>query len=77
MDLIQIAKNLKEKEKRRDQLLGQKSMLLENLKEVGFESLKQAKKTLLLKEQELEKLKKHYKEGEELFITKFKSLLEN
>jgi hypothetical protein len=77
MDLIQATKILKEKERKREQLLGQKSMLVDRLKEMGFNTIKEAKDELAEKEKKLQKMKKKYKEGEERFITKFAHLLED
>ena len=77
MDLIQATKILKEKEKLRDKLLGQKDMLLDRIKELGYANVKEAQKELLEKEKELLKMQEHYEKGEERFITKFKHLLES
>ena len=76
MDLIQAAKILKKKERERDQLLGQKNMLINDLKEMGFSNIKEAEKELEEKNKELKKMQSSYKKGEERFISKFKDLLE-
>ena len=77
MDLIQATKILKNKERKREQLLGQKSMLVGQLKEMGFTNIKEAKQELAEKEKELKKMKNSYTKGEERFKSKFAHLLEN
>jgi len=75
MDLIQITNELNKKEKLREQLLGRKSILVEGLKEMGFATLDEAKKTLIEKEKNVIKMTAHYKKGEDTFKKKYASLL--
>jgi len=76
MDLIQITEIVKQKEKQRDQLLGRKSILIDGLKELGFNSLKEAKAEIKEKEKELKKMELHYDKGVKRFKEKFNHLLE-
>jgi diacylglycerol kinase family enzyme len=75
MDLIEITEIVKQKEKQRDQLLGRKSILIDGLKELGFNSLKEAKVEIKEKEKELTKMELHYQKGVKRFKEKFEHLL--
>lgn len=75
MNLIQAIKKVEEKDKKRNQLLGQKSMLVENLKELGFKTLGEAKKSEQKFKDEVVKMETHYAEGEAKFKEQFSHLL--
>ncbi|MCP4371991.1 MAG: hypothetical protein GY797_28310 [Deltaproteobacteria bacterium] len=76
MNLIQMTKTVKDKEKLRNKLLGQKEMLMEGLKDLGFKNLGEAKKSRTAKKNELTKMNTHYCKGEEKFKTDFGHLLQ-
>ena len=76
MNLLQITKVLKEKEKSRNKLLGQKEMLMDSLKKLGFKNLGQAKKESHKLKNQLIKMKAQYTDGEEKFKNKYAHLLE-
>lgn len=76
MDLIQMTKKVKDKEKNRNKLLGQKEMLMEGLKDLGFKSIGEAKKASTKLTNEVAKMKAHYNTGEEKFKTDFGHLLQ-
>jgi len=75
MNLIQMTKMVKDKEKNRNKLLGQKEMLMEGLKKLGFKSTSEANKSKTKLTNELTKMKEHYEKGENTFINKFEHLL--
>ncbi len=76
MDLIQMTKAVQAKEKTRNKLLGQKDMLMEGLKDLGFENTGEAKKARTQKKNALVKMNDHYTKGEATFKTKFEHLLQ-
>jgi hypothetical protein len=75
MNLIQMTKVVNDKAKNRDKLLGQKEMLMEGLKDLGFKNMGEAKKTRTKLTNELTKMNDHYEKGEKTFKTKFEHLL--
>lgn len=77
MNLIEIKKQLEKKNQKRNQLLGQKEMLMETLKEKGFKSIKEAKQNITKLEKKKEKLKQTYQDSIDDFIEKYKDLLNN
>lgn len=76
MDLIQLKKKVQEKDNSRNKLLGQKSMLVDNLKKLGFKTLGEAKKESHKIKNKLKKMDSHYKEGVEKFKKDFGHLLQ-
>jgi len=76
MNLIQMTKVVKQKEKNRDKLLGQKEMLMKSLKGLGFKNLGEAKKQRTKLKGTLEKMNTHYKNGEVKFKKEFEHLLQ-
>ncbi len=79
MDLqeLEIFKNKLEKKKSsRDQLIGQKLELKNQLEELGFSNLKQAEKTLEDLDTEIEDLELKLKEKTDNFKSKYKELLQ-
>lgn len=77
VDLIHIAKIIKQKEKLRDKLLGRKSVIVEDMKALGYTSVIKAGTALAAKKKEVERMKEHYKKGETAFKKKYKHLLED
>lgn len=75
MNLIQMTKAVKDKEQNRNKLLGQKEMLMEGLKDIGFKSIEEANKTCTKLKSEVLKMESHYNAGEEKFKTDFGHLL--
>jgi len=75
MDLIQLKNKVQEKDNARNKLLGQKSMLVDNLKNLGFDTLADAKTEIVKLEKELAKMNKHYNSGVEEFKKKYAHLL--
>lgn len=75
MDLIQLKKKVQEKDNARNKLLGQKSMLVDNLKKLGFKTLGEAKKESTSLKNKLGKMDTKYKEGVEKFKESFGHLL--
>ena len=76
MNLIQITSILKEKEKNRNKLIGQKEMLMESLKDLGFKSIEDAMKVRDNMIKEVKKMEDHFQKGEEKFKSDFGHLLE-
>ncbi len=76
-NLAQIKEKLDQKNQKLNQLLGQKEALLENLKELGFSSVKEAEEELTKLETELSKKNKDYKENVELFLETYSDLLKD
>ena len=76
MDLIQMKKMVKDKAKNRDKLLGQKEMLTESLKKLGFKSISEAKKAKTKLHRELTKMEAHYEKGKDTFVDKYEHLLQ-
>ena len=76
MDLIQITRVLKDKEKNRNKLLGQKELLMKGLKDLGFKNLGEAKKSSTKLKNEKIKMNSHYTKGEEKFKKEFEHLLQ-
>lgn len=75
MNLIEVQNLLDSKNKKRNQLIGQKEMLLETLKESGFNSTKEAKKEIQKLNQKEKKLQKTYQEKEKIFKEKYEDLI--
>jgi len=75
MNLIQMTKMVNDKAKNRDKLLGQKEMLMESLKKLGFKSISEGKKSKTKLTSELAKMEESYAKGEKTFKTKFEHLL--
>ncbi len=75
MNLIQMTKIVNDKEKNRNKLIGQKEMLMEGLKKLGFKNLGEAKKARTKLQNELAKMDEHYAKGKATFIDKFEHLL--
>jgi len=76
MNLIQMTKLVQEKDNARNKLLGQKSMLVDNLKKLGFKNLGEAKKERTKLKNTLLKMNKLYTKGVEKFKTDFGHLLQ-
>ena len=76
MDLIQSTKKVKEKENSRNKILGQREMLIDSLKNLGYKTIGEAKKSLAQKKNALIKMETHYNNGEEKFKTEFAHLLQ-
>lgn len=77
VDLIHIAKIIKTKEKLRDKLLGRRSVIIEDMKALGYTSVIKAGTALATKKKEVERMEEHYAKGETAFKKKYKNLLEN
>ena len=75
MNLIEIKKQLEKKNQKRNQLLGQKEMLMQTLKEKGFDSIKEAKQNIKKLKRKKEKIEQKYKESTLDFISKYEDLL--
>jgi len=75
MDLIQALKKVEEKDRRKQQLLGQKSMLVDSLKSLGFKNIGEAKKFSHKLSREVDKMKEQYEQEEAEFIEQFGHLL--
>jgi len=77
VDLIKMSEIIKNKEKLRDKLLGRKSMIIEELGNLGFNSKTEANTALTIKKKEVEKMEAHYAKGKSAFKKKYQNLLEN
>ena len=75
MNLIEIQKKVKQKDKERNKLLGQKSMLIDNLQKLGFKNLGEAKKKLTTLTNEINRMEKNYQADVNKFKTKYEHLL--
>jgi len=75
MNLIEIQKKVEQKDRERNKLLGQKSMLIDNLKKLGFKNLGEAKKKLTALTNEIKKMEKGYQADVATFQEKFEALL--
>lgn len=75
MDLIQAIKKVETKDRERNKLLGQKELLMEGLKDLGFKDVKEAKDVSLKLVQEVSKMNTHYGNGEAKFKKDFGHLL--
>jgi hypothetical protein len=75
-DIKRIKDLLEKKNQERNKLQGQKEMLLESLKELGFNTTKEAEKEITKLSTKIEKMKAKYQEGVEIFIKKYKDLLD-
>lgn len=75
MDLAEMIKEVQKKDNERNKLLGQKEMVLTNLKEAGFSSITEAKKEATKMQTNVTKMEKHYDKGKEEFKKKFEHLL--
>lgn len=76
MNLIEVQRKVEQKDKKRSKLLGQKEMLMEGLKDLGFKNIGEAKKEGTAIKNEVVKMEKHYKNGEAKFQNKYGHLLE-
>lgn len=75
-DIQSIKRKLEQKNQERNKLLGQKEMILNSLKELGFDTPKQAEIELKKLTKKIDKLKEKQQEGIELFVKKYGDLLE-
>ena len=75
-ELKRIKDHLEKKNQEKNRLLGQKEMLMNSLKELGFNSIKDAEVELEKLTKKIESEKTKYQEGKELFISKYKDLIE-
>jgi len=75
MNLIQIKQKIQDAEQEYNQLLGQKSMLVESLKKLGFNSLEAAKKEKKKMKLKLQKMEKYYDAGVDKFKKQYEHLL--
>jgi len=75
LNLIEIQKKVKQKDKERNKLLGQKSMLIDNLQKLGFKNLGEAKKKLTTLTNEINRMEKNYQADVNKFKTKYEHLL--
>jgi hypothetical protein len=71
-----IKNQLEKKNQERNKLLGQKEMILQSLKDLGFDKPKQAEIEVKKLTKKIDKLKEKHKEGTELFVKKYKDLLD-
>ncbi|MHA1658067.1 MAG: hypothetical protein ACTSUT_02955 [Promethearchaeota archaeon] len=76
MNLIQAIQKVEAKDRERNQLLGKKSMLIEQLKNLGFKNLGDAKKEFYKLKKDIEKLNIQYLGDEKKFKEEFEHLLE-
>lgn len=74
-DIQSIKNKLEKKDQERNKVLGQKEMILQSLQDLGFETPQQAKIKVKKITDKLEKLKEKRQEGIELFVKKYKDLL--
>jgi hypothetical protein len=75
-DLTRVKNQLEKKNQEKNKLIGQKEMLLESLKDIGFNTPTEAEKEITKLSTKIEKMKEKYQEGIEIFIKKYKDLLE-
>lgn len=75
MDLVNAKAILEEKNTRRNRLLGQKEMLLDNLKKIGYKDIKQAEEALKEQKDKISGMRKHYQDGVNKFKQKYGELL--
>lgn len=60
MDLIEIKEILDDKKAERERLLGKKSSYVDQLKELGYSTIKKAEQAMVKMEKELAKMEKDY-----------------
>jgi len=75
MDIIKIKTQLDGKKAERNKLLGQKEMLIDRLKDLGYSSIKVAKKSILKMENDIERMENDLQEKMEDFENKYKDHL--
>jgi len=75
MNLQELQRKVKEKESKHNQLLGQKEMLEKQLKELGFNTIKEAQKEMDRLKKEEKILTERYDKGVSLFVSKYSHLL--
>ena len=76
MELRVIRNRLEEKKGKRDKYLGQKELLLKSLEDQGFETTKKAEIEVQKINKKIDQMNIKYQEGVELFIKKYKDLLD-
>lgn len=76
MNLIEAQRTVEKLDKNRSKLLGQKEMLMEGLKDLGFKNIEEAKKVIIGIKDEIIKMEKHYKDGEIKFKNEYAHLLQ-
>lgn len=75
MNLIQATRKVKEKDKLRNKLIGQKELLMNGLADLGFKTEKEAEKASKVLETTVGKMKIHQTKGEARFMKDFAHLL--
>lgn len=75
MNLIDAIKKVELKDKERNKILGQKEMLIESLKELGFDTTIDAEKASADMQKVVDKMNKNYENGETKFKKDFSHLL--
>ena len=75
MDLIQAIRKIENKDRERNQRLGQKSMLVEELRALGFKNIEGAEKQGTKLTNEISKMDTQYENGEKEFKKQFGHLL--
>ena len=75
MDLIKAIKQVEQKDRERNQLLGKKSMLVDALKDMGYKTLEEAEEASEKLSEEVTKMTEKYEEGKTKFKEKFAHLL--
>jgi len=75
MDLIQMKKKVQKKDDDRNKLIGQRELLLKELKKLGFISVQEAEASGLKLKESILKKEKHYETGVAKFKKEYKHLL--
>lgn len=75
MDLIEIKEILDEKKAERDRLSGQQDSYMEQLKELGFSTIKSAETALKKMQQTIDTMQEEYEIELEEFESKYKELI--
>lgn len=75
MNLIDVQNILEAKNKKRNQLIGQKELRMETLKDQGFSTVKEAKNEIIKLTKKKKKLIATYKAKEQEFKEKYEDLI--
>ena len=75
IDLVQMKNEIEKKKSKRDKLLGQKDLLLDSLKELGFKTVVSADKAINKMEKEIIKMENNLTKDTEDFEEKYEDLL--
>ena len=75
INLSEVKAKLEAKERVRQQIIGQREMLMDNMKNAGFETFEEVEIALENLQKEYGAMSQKYEEGVALFMEKYKGLL--